>query len=88
MEKVYIVYSEALHHDSTYRDMVEVFRSKDDAEACIETSARDFEKAVDNGDFEEEGTFERRYDFGEADLAIVSDQDYYESWIIYEREVK
>lgn len=91
--KVYIVYNEALHHDSSYHGIVDVFANLEDAQACVGCESHDFCLGIDRGDFGndfdeieiDEDAFP--IDTRQWDEWIVSTKGYYEAWRIEEREV-
>lgn len=88
MQTVYIVISEALHHDSSYYDIVEVCSTREKAEAVIKTQITDTIKQIDSGDFGEDfNDYFVTTDFSKYDYSICSPSGYHESWQIMEMEV-
>lgn len=47
--KVYVITNYALHHDSTYYDVIAVTKSKEDAYAVLATEKHDFLEIIENG---------------------------------------
>ena len=88
--KIYIVINHALHHDSSYWEIIDVFTTLEDAQNCIGCEQYDFNKGIERGDFGN--------DFDEIEIEhpeyiinpklwdeyIVSKQGYYECWRIEE----
>ena len=85
---VYIVFNEALRHNSSYFDVVHVFDSQEKATTCMRTCCDDFVKACDAGEPEGFKEYEVEsntgFDGGVIEM-IVRDKDnpeFFESWFI------
>lgn len=88
--KVYIVLNEASYKDSSYFDVIEIFKNERDAEICVETNVKDL---ITNKVFEED--FEVYYDNEIEKMGfncckgalLLSKYGYYELLRIDEREL-
>ena len=91
--KVYIVYNQALHHDSSYNCILDVYNDVKDAFTRIGCEYKDFCDGINRGDFGDdfdeieidESTFPINPD--EWNEYIVSTKGYYEAWRVEEYEV-
>lgn len=73
--KVFIVQNDALHHDSSYHDIVGAFESYEMAKACVESEMTDFIHGIDRGEFPEFQNYE-------INGTSIEAGDYYECWSI------
>lgn len=88
--KVYIVLNEALHEDSSYFDVIDIFQNEHNAKICVETCVKDL---ITNEAFKED--FKVYYDNEIEEMGfncckgalMLSEYGYYELLKINEMEL-
>lgn len=87
-KKVYVVYNEALHHDSSYHSIQGVFGDRLSASDYIGCAAYDFQRGIDRGEFPEFDDYVERLDDPLWDVIVETKDGMYEAWRIEEHELQ
>lgn len=83
--KVFVVYNEALHPQSSYHHIDGVFSTRKDAINAIECSVYDFYQGIDRGDFPSFVNCTCDHENPLWDMIVETEEGYYEAWRIHER---
>ena len=86
--KVYVVYNEALHQNSSFHEVVDVFATQQEAIDAIGCMSYDFQREIDRGEHPEFDDYKERLDDPRWESIVETNDGYYEAWRIYEKEVE
>ena len=87
-QKVFVVYNEALHRQSSFHEIIGVFGTKKAAIDAIGCMEHDFFLGIDRGDFPEFREYTYKQDDPRWESIIESPEGMYEAWRIYEKEIE
>ena len=88
MAKVFVVYNEALHTNSSFHEVTGVYETKQGAIDAVGCASYDFQRGIDRGEFPDFDKYVEHLDDPRWESIIETPEGLYEAWRIYEMEVE